>query len=181
MRKYLTTFLILFLIVSLIFLIIGCTKKKYSITEYSITGGAWINNAAGQSEIIRGLEVALCDESKRAELMKIRDSKWEKEWLKVSESPGIEKSAWANYWGYKILPLEEMNSFVSKNAVKVATTNIDGKYTISNIPKGSYFLYAPYVTKFSKCYWVIPVNLEANQINIDINNSNIQEVYNNQN
>ncbi|HAZ49055.1 MAG TPA: hypothetical protein DDW76_05045 [Cyanobacteria bacterium UBA11369] len=136
----------------------------------TISGGAWVTKEAGNSDILRGLEIALCKASVKPEIKRVRDNKW-RESLYKNKTP-------IGYWH---LNIEAMNAKVSAHTgcFQVVKTGIEGKYTIPDVPFGSYFLYAPYETSVAKAYWMVPVEIESTkQIQIDLDNSNMMELYN---
>lgn len=136
----------------------------------TISGGAWVTKEAGNSDILRGLEIALCKANVRPEIKRIRDNKWRESMIKNKTPIG--------YWH---LNIEAMNSKVSsqKNCFQVVKTGIEGKYIIPDVPFGSYFLYAPYETSVAKAYWMVPVQIKSTKpIQIDLDNSNMMELYN---
>ena len=136
----------------------------------TISGGAWVTKEAGNSDILRGLEIALCQASVKPEIKRVRDNKW-RESIYKNKTP-------IGYWH---LNIEAMNSKVSsqKDCFQVVRTGIEGKYTIPDVPFGSYFLYAPYETSVAKAYWMIPVEIKSTKpIQVDLDNSNMMELYN---
>ena len=136
----------------------------------TISGGAWVTKEAGNSDILRGLEIALCQASVKPEIKRVRDNKW-RESIYKNKTP-------IGYWH---LNIEAMNSKVSsqKDCFQVVRTGIEGKYTIPDVPFGSYFLYAPYETSVAKAYWMIPIEIKSTKpIQVDLDNSNMMELYN---
>ncbi|HAX78503.1 MAG TPA: hypothetical protein DCY88_22400 [Cyanobacteria bacterium UBA11372] len=136
----------------------------------TISGGAWVTKEAGNSDILRGLEIALCKASVKPEIKRVRDNKW-RESIYKNKTP-------IGYWH---LNIEAMNSKVSsqKDCFQVVRTGIEGKYTIPDVPFGSYFIYAPYETSVAKAYWMIPVEIKSTKpIQVDLDNSNMMELYN---
>jgi hypothetical protein len=136
----------------------------------TISGGAWVTKEAGNSDILRGLEIALCKASVKPEIKRVRDNKW-RESISKNKTP-------IGYWH---LNIEAMNAKVSSHTgcFQVVRTGIEGKYTIPNVPFGSYFLYAPYETSVAKAYWMVPVEIESTKpLQIDLDNSNMMELYN---
>ena len=136
----------------------------------TISGGAWVTKEAGNSDILRGLEIALCQASVKPEIKRVRDNKW-RERLYKNKTP-------IGYWH---LNIEAMNAKVSAHTgcFQVVKTGIEGKYTIPDVPFGSYFLYAPYETSVAKAYWMIPVEIKSTKpIQVDLDNSNMMELYN---
>ena len=136
----------------------------------TISGGAWVTKEAGTSDILRGLEIALCKANVKPEIRRVRDNKWRESISKYKTPIG--------YWH---LNIEAMNAKVAshKDCFQVVKTGIEGKYTIPDVPFGTYFIYAPYETSFAKAYWMIPIQVQSNKtIQIDLDNSNMMELYN---
>ena len=136
----------------------------------TIAGGAWVTKEGGNSDILRGLEIVLCKASVKPEIMHVRDSKWREIAAKYKNQSG--------YW---YLNIEAMNSKVAahKDCLDIVKTGIEGKYIIPEIPFGSYIIYAPYETSFSKAYWIVPVEVKSTKpLQIDLDNSNMTELYN---
>lgn len=136
----------------------------------NISGGAWVTKEIGNSDILRGLEIALCKASVKPEIRRVRDNKWRESTSKNKTPIG--------YWH---LNIEAMNSKVSsqKDCFQVVRTGIEGKYTIPDVPFGSYFIYAPYETSVAKAYWMVPVEIKSTKpIQVDLDNSNMMELYN---
>ena len=171
-KIFVKTFSVL-LTISLLF-ICGCKSSG------SISGGAWVTKGGGQSDILRGIEVALCKGSTKEMIEKERDVKIAAEVAIVKQdSPDIEPLAYMEYNRYDLLPLKEMNEVAAKNAIKVVKTNIDGKYLFEEVPYGYYILYAYCESSFSKIYWLIPIKVASRKtINMDFDNSNAEEVLN---
>lgn len=135
-----------------------------------ISGGAWVTKEAGNSDILRGLEIALCKATVKPEIKRVRDNKWRESVLKNKTPIG--------YWH---LNIAAMNSKVSaqKDCFQVVRTGIEGKYKIPDVPFGAYFIYAPYETSLAKAYWMVPVQIESTKpIQVDLDNSNMMELYN---
>lgn len=136
----------------------------------TISGGAWVTKEAGTSDILRGLEIALCKASVKPALRRVRDNKW-RESIAKNKTP-------IGYWH---LNIDAMNSKIAstRDCFEVVRTGIEGKYTIPDVPFGSYFIYAPYETSVAKAYWIVPVEVESTKpIQIDLDNSNMMELYN---
>ena len=136
----------------------------------NISGGAWVTKEIGNLDILRGLEIALCKASVKPEIRRVRDNKWRESTSKNKTPIG--------YWH---LNIEAMNSKVSsqRDCFQVVRTGIEGKYTIPDVPFGSYFIYAPYETSVAKAYWMVPVEIKTTKpIQVDLDNSNMMELYN---
>jgi len=149
--------------------------KESPKSTATISGGAWVTLGGGQSDILRGLEIALCRESLGPELIRVRAEANEENKKKHPDWPEFYKDGPAVLLTFIINGLE----VVSKHTILTAKTSIEGKYRIPDVPEGSYFLFAVYNTIFSVAYWLIPVSVKsAEPITIDLENSNMKECYN---
>lgn len=166
---------VLLFIASIIVVLIGisflCISQLNKTT--AISGGAWIIKGGGQSDILRGLEIALCNEDVKSRLKDVIDSEWHKIEMRYKDYKYITPDK------YDRLNPEIMNIAVAPFVLKVAITDVDGKYTINGVPKGLYYVYAVYKSSFSVAYWLIPVQVEnSKSIKIDIYNANAEEIHN---
>jgi len=160
------------LVVSSIFAVV----KILTPVQATVSGSAWITKKAGQSDIQRGLEVVLCSDSVRPKLKQVRDEKWN-----ASPSQYSNDDLFKQVDGYRHLDLDVMNQVAVTNdeCFKTTKTDVNGKYTFSNVQKGSYILYAPYESSFSKAYWLVPFEVKNSKpVEIDLENSNAEEIYN---
>ena len=64
----------------------------------------------------------------------------------------------------------DISGFARLKATEVVRTNIEGLFTISNPPKGSFLLHAVYRDNFNEIEWLMPVSGDLNSI--ELNNSN---------
>jgi hypothetical protein len=159
MRKGKTVFGIV--LVTLVISMSGCAKSK-------VSGAAWVTRGNGSSDPLRGLEVAVCKTDLLGDLRQVIETG-----MKASkeEYPTIKND-------FYHLPLAEMGETVMKHAVATGKADIDGKFTIPNVPTGKYFLYAQLQTSFSKIYWLVPVKVGWSEVHIDLDNSNAAAIYN---
>jgi hypothetical protein len=159
MRKGKTIFGIV--LIALVITVSGCAKPK-------VSGAAWVTRGNGSSDQLRGLEVAVCKTDILGDLQQVRDTgmKSSKE-----EYPSLKSDFWH-------LPLTQMGETAMKHAVATGKADIDGKFSIPNVPTGKYFLYAQWETNFSKIYWLVPVKVGWSEVHIDLDNSNAAAIYN---
>jgi hypothetical protein len=77
----------------------------------------------------------------------------------------------------KAIEAGDTGKIAAKFSVLKATTNIDGKYTLTQVPPGSYVLYADFTNAFSAGYWIVPITVaeteQQPQIQRDLENSNL--------
>jgi len=134
-----------------------------------ISGAAWVTKSAGQSEIQRGMEIALCNESVA---VRIAQTKQEID-RQVSETDNP-----STYLGLGV-ELPSFSKVVAREAVKIAKTDIDGKYIFTDVLPGKYYLYAAYANDFSVAYWLLPIEVGiAQEMKVDLDNGNMAAVYN---
>lgn len=140
------------------------------VPKSKISGAAWIVKGGGQSDIQRGLEIALCKDSVISAIVRAKQ--------KVSDDFGKSGLSAHGYYGL-LAALPNMSKAVGRDAVKLVKTDVDGKYLMTNIRPGHYCLYAAYTTNFSAAYWLIPVTIAvAEEVKIDFENGNIMESHN---
>lgn len=141
----------------------------------TISGGAWVVRAGGQSDLLRGFEIVLCKTGAELELKKaINDGGKEK---KVDKNHPL--SGDSLYEGYYRLDIKQMRQTIAPYVIKKTNTDIEGKYSLTEIPEGSYFLFAGFKSEFSVAYWLIPVSADKGKdVHIDLYNVNMEEMYN---
>ncbi len=132
----------------------------------TISGGAWVVKGGGQSDILRGLDIALLEPNKQMRLK-----------IRLLRKESLEK--YSNQYAELSSDIRDISTIVAPYVIKRVKTNIDGKYEIKDVQGGKYFLYSCYKTSFSVAYWFIPVKIGSNEpIEIDFENSNMTELYN---
>ena len=68
---------------------------------------------------------------------------------------------------------------VRSGALTKTVTDVDAKYSITNLDVGSYVVYAQSSTAVSFIEWFIPVNIAANQkVKLDLFNDNAKLIVN---
>jgi hypothetical protein len=172
------------LIVMLIAFLTGCGMGPANApvsssvkTLSTISGGAWVRWKNGNSTVLRGLNVSLCSEATAAAIKTTRDSGWD-EFLR--EHPGHSSSDW--YYFRLAMALDEMEAVAEHDAKPHSIsvkTGINGKYSIQDVPQGSYYLFAQTRNNYSAAYWLVPVVVDGDKaVHVDLDNSNMAEVYN---
>lgn len=162
-------------IASIIVVLIGIIFFMYPLFNKTttISGGAWVIKGGGQSDILRGLEIALCNENVKSPLKESMEVEWRRIEMKYKDFQYIKPDK------YDRINPEIMNIAVAPFVFKIAKTDVDGKYIINDVPKGVYYIYAVYKSSFSVAYWLIPVKVESSDpIKIDIYNANAEEIHN---
>lgn len=125
-----------------------------------ISGASWIIRGNGNSDILRGLPVYLCNGKIATSLESVSEPK-------TADYAGLSEA------------LVLMNPLVTKAAVQNTATDIEGKYKFSKVEPGSYFVYAPLKTSFSAAYWLVPIQVEkGGRQNIDLYNASMKSMFN---
>ena len=71
-----------------------------------------------------------------------------------------------------------MEIIIRDDQIKNATTNIDGKYIINDIPQGEYCLCSYFAADFGELVWAIPVRVSNADSVIDLHNNNTVSIAN---
>jgi hypothetical protein len=169
-----------FLLVALFFLSLNSLQAEEISAEDKptppppgavITGQAIIELRVGVKQYLKGMGLALIPESSVAELKDIRNKRW------LESASRLKFNA-----GYYYLDLKSIGYFASQQAVLRAKTDAEGKYSLEGITKGNYRIYAQYKSRYAAGYWLIPVKItsESENITVNINNENLEEIYNRQ-
>jgi len=135
----------------------------------TISGEAIIELKVGVKQYLKGMEMALISDSKAAQLKEIRDNRW------LEQASRVKFDA-----GYYYLDLNAIGYFAVENAVARAKTDASGQFRFTGIQPGKYRIYAQYKSRYAAGYWLIPVEIKTieDSIQQDINNSNLEEIYN---
>lgn len=135
----------------------------------TITGQAIIELKVGVKQYLKGMEMVLIPNSKAAQLKEIRDNRW------LEQASRVKFDA-----GYYYLDLNAIGYFAVKNAVAHAKTDPNGAFKFSGLQPGKYRIYAQYKSRYAAGYWLIPVEIKSleDSVQQDINNSNLEEIYN---
>lgn len=134
-----------------------------------------------RTEGLEGLEIALCNSDAGEKVKEVRD----KTWMENAKNFDFSEAA-----GYRNLELDAIGLTAVKNAVKLPSSEKPvtakagrGGYFIipaEDLPAGKYYLYAQYVSRYAKAYWLVPVEVsdEALHIEANLNNDSAKEIYN---
>jgi len=135
----------------------------------TISGQGMIELRIDVTQYLKGMGLALVPEAAIAELKKIRNTRW------LENASRLKFNA-----GYYYLDLKSIGYFASTNAVQITKSNDKGRYTFKGIAPGKYRIYGQYKSRYAAGYWLIPVEIKSvtDQITVDINNDNLEEIYN---
>lgn len=147
------------------------TSTPESSEGATISGQAVIELRVGIKQYLKGMEIALIPESAAARLKEIRDQRW------LEEASRLKFNA-----GYYYLDLDALGYFAVKNAVSKTKSDAEGKFLLSGLTPGDYRIYAQYKSRYAAGYWLIPVKISTptDSVKQDINNDNLEEIYNRQ-
>lgn len=135
----------------------------------SISGQAIIELRVGIKQYLKGMEIALIPEAAADRLKEIRDERW------LEQASRLKFNA-----GYYYLDLNAIGYYAVQNAVARTKSDAEGKFTFTGIQPGTYRLYAQYKSRYAAGYWLIPIEVTSpsDEITMDINNENLEEIYN---
>lgn len=84
------------------------------------------------------------------------------------------KSGESDFFGELNQMLRKIKSYANRAVVKT-TTDVNGRYTIRNLPNGSYHVVALLETNEAKGFWYVPVEVtQTGPVVLDLNNMNIK-------
>lgn len=161
-------FVIILSIISVLFLQTAGAENP-SENGSLVKGTCTIQLKIGTHQYLSKMGIAVVPEEAEQEITKIRNERW-----RMLASRG-------NYNdGLKNLDINAIGGMAVKHAVKTVQTDMEGKYEIRGLPPGNYFLYSQYRSRYAVAYWLVPLTVKSakDEITIDINNSNMKEVYN---
>jgi hypothetical protein len=155
----------LFLISALVVVaIVGAYALKQWTDKGSINGSAWLTSSAGDSNILRGLEISLCKEDVASQTAKIEGTVNE---FKAIASPTTISCSLFSFLSRKLTKL------VKPYVVATTKASVDGKYTFPQVENGTYYIFAYSQTNLSFAVWLQQVDVRNGQLkNLDLNNSN---------
>ncbi|MEM6885080.1 MAG: hypothetical protein AAF571_08610 [Verrucomicrobiota bacterium] len=138
-------------------------------TGATISGQGTIELRINVTQYLKGMGLALVPESFVPELKEIRNKRW------LESASRLRFNA-----GYYYLDLKSIGYFASTNAVQITKSDAEGKYSFTGVEPGKYRIYGQYKSRYAAGYWLIPVEIKSidDQISIDINNENLEEIYN---
>ncbi|MEM1159236.1 MAG: hypothetical protein AAGH72_13395 [Verrucomicrobiota bacterium] len=138
-------------------------------TGATISGQGTIELRIDVTQFLKGMGLALIPEGVVTELKEIRNKRW------LESASRLKFNA-----GYYYLDLKSIGYFASSKAVQITRSDAEGNYTFTGIAPGQYRIYGQYKSRYAAGYWLVPVEVQSvdDQINIDINNGNLEEIYN---
>ncbi len=145
------------------------TKTEIEKEGASIVGQAIIELNVGVKQYLKGMELVLLPESVAGEIKEIRNTRW------------LESASRLNFnAGYEYLDLAAMGTHAVTHALDRARTDAEGKYFFHHVEPGHYRIYAQYKSRYAAGYWLIPIHVVSptDTIKVDINNGNLEEIYN---
>lgn len=117
--------------------------------EFNVTGAVWVTKGSGESDIQRGMKVILC---------------------KPGATEGYQK------WRMGVSPvmpqLVDPYNFVSLHQLSSTTSDVDGKFSFSHVPPGTFYVFAKYESAFSYAVWFVPITVSDCDIKVDLCNNN---------
>jgi len=131
-----------------------------------ITGSATFQHKDGNKQALKRLFVYLCPDSIKAEIEGIRVGG-----RLIAEKIGEYKALFSD--------LVLIRGKVEAKKLHRVQSDNASTYSIANVKKGSYYLFADYLDTSSAAYWLIPVTVTDNAtITITLDNTNTRELIN---
>jgi hypothetical protein len=206
----------------------GETASPTPPTTRSISGSVWLTKKNGSSDIMRGMTVALLQQTVAgkdvAEAMLLEVPKWEKlakdyrdmaadcrknmekyefstgDWAKMAKDEEAEAdkkdkmatklreiashppAVYDTLEAYRLLKEASTNRVVglplSGIMLQSTTTNVDGKYRLTNVQAGKYYLYGISGSEEYLVEWITPVTVESQDVSSDLFNDNAETIRN---
>jgi hypothetical protein len=165
-------------------------RERIARVRGSIKGGAWVTKQAGNSDIVRGMEVVLMRKLIKRSLL----DKWLMTFEQKKGKNKIIHIALSSILDAKpddevdIRPLlldcrstsdtlDQLTEDLAWPAAAlhasetVVVTDIDGKYEIKDVPGNDYYVYASYSTAYNYIDWLIPVTISSPEpLKVDLHN-----------
>lgn len=142
-------------------LLTACAAQSRRVTSFpsvqapELSGGAWLTNSAGSSEVLRGLDLYLCPPD--VDIKRL-----------AKTGPGSDMA-----FSFLQSDLRRMSNEAARTCTN-ATTDIDGKFQIQASP-GNYLLYAFLQQPNTLAWWQEPVKLTSPQ-SINLSSENAQDI-----
>jgi hypothetical protein len=134
----------------------------------TLSGKASLVLKQGQSIPLAGLELLVTSPDAAIKVKEVR----EKRWLEIATPRTFGD-------GYNNLDLQAIGLEAMKYEVGRTKADDDGKFTVTGLKPGDYFLYAQYKSRYAAGYWIVPFKAEAGKItSLDLNNDNLKEIFN---
>lgn len=175
----------------------GGSRSLHALFERTgtITGGAYFSESPGKSEILRGLQIALCRPTFKSEVATSLE-RFSSCQASTEKAQGNINLAFIQSGGLVSLQLLSLMKFsqiapsmcyntektdlqvldmvAAKTAIKVVRSDVEGKFEIQDIPPGEHLLCATNWTPSSAAYWLVPISvINTKPIHIDLNNYNM--------
>jgi hypothetical protein len=134
-----------------------------------VKGSCTIELKIGTHQYLSKMGIAVVPASLEKELTQVRNDQWRMRASRAQYNDGLHN-----------LDLDAIGGLAVKNAVQTVQTDAAGKYQIRGLAPGSYLLYSQYHSRYAVAYWLVPLTVKSDkdEITVDINNSNMKEVYN---
>lgn len=145
------------------------SEEQAESPPVSINGQATIELKVGVKQYLKGLELALIPEDLADDLKEIRDRRWLDQASRIKFNDG-----------FFYLDLNSIGYFAVQNAVQRTKADNEGRFAFTSVPSGAYRIYAQYKSRYAAGYWLVPVTVTDPNATItqNINNENLQEIYN---
>ena len=207
----------------------GETASPTPPTTRSISGSVWLTKKNGSSDIMRGMTVAILQQTIEgkdvAEAMLLEVPKWEKlakdyrdmaadcrknmekyefstgDWAKMAKDEEAEAdkkdkmatklreiashppAVYDTLEAYRLLKEGSTCQYLvglplSGIMVQSTTTNVDGKYRLTNVQAGKYYLYGISGSEAYVVEWIIPITVGLQDVTLDLFNDNAETIRN---
>ena len=142
--------------------IASCSLKSAAPESVTLSGGAWLDKTNEGAELLRGLEIHLCDTSTEDSLKRHFKPNFHMDNL------SLRKITFESLHKGLIRDQEH-----AKNVCIYSTqTDIDGKYAFEDISPNRYTLYASVSSEDVVVWWVEYVNLKTDSRTLDLETEN---------
>jgi len=145
------------------------TTPPATAAEPSISGKATIVLRSDVEQYLSGLELLLIPDAAAPEIRKVREDRWRERASRFRFNDG-----------YNNLDLQAIGVTAIKHEIARTTVGPEGQYQFKDIKPGAYRIYGQYKSKYAAGYWLIPVTIKkaGDSVKLDIQNSNLAEIYN---
>jgi hypothetical protein len=145
------------------------TTPPAAAAEPSISGKATIVLRSDVEQYLSGLELLLIPDAAAPEIRKVRENRWRERASRFRFNDG-----------YNNLDLQAIGVTAIKHEIARTTVGPEGQYQFKDIKPGAYRIYGQYKSKYAAGYWLVPVTIKkaGEAVKLDIQNSNLAEIYN---
>lgn len=168
--------------------LLSAAKAQVDQAADQVLGTAYVSRRNGDSIILRGLQVVLCDkEIKPAweEALKgLKDQEGGpfddtlQRLRREGGQPTPLKEAMRVKMASTLATLFEQLS-LKKYTKSTTETNVDGKFRFKGQAEGEYFVYVRFQTANSVACWMLPITIQSNKpVELEVNNSNAAVIVN---